>query len=182
MFRVQQLFCRAKGDIECELTLSVSGERLNQGGITMNPHAASGGDASRRRKIVVVDDDPGFAQAVALLLEHSGYQTFTAHNGDEGLKLCRTHDPDVVILDVMMPGVDGFEVCRVFKEVWGANRPQILILSGITAGLKVNVAKLLEESLADSFLPKPYKADELLSEIGLLIKRIEDKSVATPKG
>lgn len=81
----------------------------------------------------------------------------------------------------MMPGTDGVEVCGVITEIWSAHRPQILILLGITAALKINVARLLEQSLADSFLSKPYKAADPLSESRLFIKRIEDKAIANQR-
>lgn len=122
-----------------------------------------------KQKILVVDDDPDLRFTLSSLLTDSGFLVETANNGAEGLTLARQFDPDLVILDVMMPEMDGFEVCRQFKRIWGPTRPKILLLSGITAGLKANVPAILEQSLADGFVEKPYKSLVLLNEIDKLL-------------
>jgi two-component system alkaline phosphatase synthesis response regulator PhoP len=123
----------------------------------------------RKAKILIVDDDVDLTYALHAMLEEAGFEVQTASDGRMGLEMTRKFDPDLVILDVMMPEMDGFEVCREFKRVWGPSRPKILLLSGITAGLKANVPAILEQSLADSFVEKPYKALVLLNEIDRLL-------------
>ncbi len=122
-----------------------------------------------KAKILIVDDDPDLTYALNAMLEEAGFEIKTASNGATGLSVARQFDPDLVILDVMMPEMDGFEVCRKFKAMWGSTRPKILLLSGITAGLKANVPAILEQSLADGFVEKPYKALVLLNEIDKLL-------------
>ena len=93
----------------------------------------------------------------------------TASDGNEGLRKTREFDPDIVLLDIMMPGMDGIEVCHAFKRIWGPSRPKILILSGIGAGARMDVNKLLKETLADGFMDKPYKSEALVGRIKALL-------------
>jgi DNA-binding response OmpR family regulator len=120
-------------------------------------------------KILIVDDDPDLRFTLTTLLSEAGFIVEVATNGAEGLAKARQFDPDLVILDVMMPKMDGFEVCRQFKSIWGPSRPKILLLSGITAGLKADVPAILDQSLADGFVEKPYKSLVLLNEIDKLL-------------
>jgi len=70
---------------------------------------------SKTTKILVVDDDVKTTELVKLYLERDGYHVLTAHEGNEALRLARTEHPDLLILDIMLPGIDGLEICRCIR-------------------------------------------------------------------
>ena len=117
-------------------------------------------------KILVVEDDPSALRLVQYTLEHEGYQVLTATNGLVGLKKAQSEEPDLIILDVMLPGMDGFEIChRLRGEPQTAGLP-ILMLSAKaqeadkTTGIKVG---------ADDYLPKPADPAEIILRVGKLL-------------
>jgi len=70
----------------------------------------------KQAKVLLIDDDPDFVEATKTVLESKSYQVFTAYNGDDGLSKVLEEIPDLIILDVVMPGKDGFAVCKELKE------------------------------------------------------------------
>ncbi len=117
-------------------------------------------------QVLVVDDDAGVRQAVrrALLLE--GYEVALAEDGVEALRSVTTAPPDAIVLDVMMPRLDGIEVCRTLREQ--GNRTPILVLTA-KHRLSERVAGL--DAGADDYLVKPFALDELLARIRALLRR-----------
>lgn len=120
------------------------------------------------RKILVIEDDPAATRLIEYALKQEGYQVLTAPNGLEGLKTAQEEEPDLIILNVMLPGIDGFEVChRLRNEPQTAQLP-ILMLSGkarqkdITTGFKVG---------ADEYLTKPAEPSEIISRVDSLLAR-----------
>lgn len=126
------------------------------------------------KKILVIEDDPATSRLVDYSLRHEGYQVFTASNGLEGIRKAHDEAPDLIILDVMLPGMDGFEIChRLRSEPDTANLP-ILMFSAKAqeidrdTGLKVG---------ADDYLSKPAAPNDIVSHVeNLLAKK---KQVAT---
>ena len=84
---------------------------------------------STNHKILVVDDEPHIVQILKFTLDRAGYQVFTASNGEEGLQQVKELQPDLVILDVMMPIMDGYEVCRRMRDDFKMNQIPIIMLS-----------------------------------------------------
>lgn len=121
-----------------------------------------------RNGILVIDDDEKITSMLRRGLAFEGYDVFTANNGVEGLKMMLSADPDLVVLDVMMPQLDGFEVCRRLRE--GGSTVPILML---TAKDEVeNRVKGLDIG-ADDYLVKPFALEELLARVRALLRRKE---------
>ena len=101
-------------------------------------------------KILVVDDDVNICEAIKLYLVNEGYDVKTANDGDEGIKTFKTFEPDLVLLDIMMPKKDGKQTCREIREI--SNKPIIMV----TAKDEVFDKVLLLELGADDYLVKPF--------------------------
>ncbi|RMG96157.1 MAG: DNA-binding response regulator [Chloroflexi bacterium] len=126
--------------------------------------------------ILLIDDDKMITGPLAHTLRQSGYQVWVAHNGQEGLEMALTHNPDLVILDVMLPGMDGWEVCKSLRAQ--SNVP-ILMLTAL--GEEVDRILGLELG-ADDYLTKPFSARELKARIRAMLRRIAlDKADIHPK-
>jgi two-component system response regulator MprA len=119
-----------------------------------------------REKIVVVDDDEKITSMLRRGLAFEGYTVFTANNGVEGLKQILEHDPKLLILDVMMPQVDGWEVVRRVRE--GGSDIPILIL---TAKDEISDRVKGLDLGADDYLVKPFALEELLARVRVLLRR-----------
>ncbi len=119
-----------------------------------------------QKKILVVEDDPSAARLVGYTLEQQGYQVVTASNGVEGLRKAEEEEPDLLILDVMLPGLDGFEVChRLRVEPRTAHLP-ILMLSAKAQEVDKDTGLKLG---ADQYLVKPADPAEILSRVESLL-------------
>src|SRR5262245_55667303 len=116
--------------------------------------------------ILVVDDDPKILSVLGRGLRFEGYEVLLAADGSEALRNARIEPPDLVVLDVMLPGMDGLEVCRRLRR--GTNIP-ILMLTARDA-VPDRIAGL--DSGADDYLIKPFDFDELLARIRALLRRV----------
>lgn len=117
-----------------------------------------------RKKILVVDDDAELVELVSFNLEQAGYAIGTASNGVEALKKARSLEPDLIVLDVMMPELDGFAVCEILRRDAATASIPIMMLTALSSELG-RMAGL--GSGASDFLTKPFSPR-------LLIARIED--------
>lgn len=118
-------------------------------------------------RILAVDDDRNNLKMVAFLLSEEGYDVLTADDGVKGLHLVETESPDLVILDVMMPQMDGLEVCRRIRQAMDV---PIIILSA--KGETTDKVLGLELG-ADDYLPKPFEPSELLARVRAVLRRSE---------
>jgi two-component system, OmpR family, KDP operon response regulator KdpE len=116
-------------------------------------------------RVLLVDDDVALSHAVALALEAADYTVRTAPNGREGLRTLYDWQPDIVVLDVMMPQLDGWETCRRIREF---SDVPILMLTGRAAD--GDVVKGLRGG-ADGYMPKPFTVAVLLARIDALLRR-----------
>jgi two-component system OmpR family response regulator len=126
-------------------------------------------------KILVVDDDPDILDAVAMILESQGYQVVTAHDGIEGLATLKAENPDLMILDLMMPKMDGFGVCKELQDPrWAKYRNiPILILTSVreeASRRRYELETGLELDV-DDYIEKPMSPDVLLERVNTLIKK-----------
>src|SRR4030042_1853058 len=126
-------------------------------------------------KILVVDDDPDILDAVALILESQGYEVVTARDGIEGLATLRAEQPDLMILDLMMPKMDGFAVCKELQDPrWSKYRDiPILILTSVreeASRRRYELETGLELDVGD-YVEKPMSPDVLLQRGRSLIEK-----------
>jgi two-component system KDP operon response regulator KdpE len=112
------------------------------------------------QKILVIDDSPDMLKVLTLLLSENGYDVFTALNGQIGLRLVNDHHPDLVILDLSMPGVDGWEVCRQIRKTMSI---PIIILTAAHVTDEDTVRGL--ELGANDYIIKPFRNNVLLARI-----------------
>jgi DNA-binding response OmpR family regulator len=118
-------------------------------------------------KVLSIDDDPAMTELLALLLKTHGYEPISANNGMDGIKAVRESSPDVVILDLMMPGMDGWQVC---SEVRKFSSVPIVIFSALdNPGL---VASALDAG-ADDYLVKPVPSGVLIAHLNKLTRRTD---------
>jgi two-component system OmpR family response regulator len=129
---------------------------------------AGGSMPDAKTTILVVEDDSTIARFVELELVHAGYEVVRASDGIAALAAAEEFDPDLVVLDVMLPGIDGLEVAKRLRES-GNNRPILML----TARSETQDVVLGFEAGADDYLRKPFEVPELLSRVRALLKRTE---------
>lgn len=114
------------------------------------------------KKILIIDDDGGMRLALRRLLEGSGYEVIEAEGGIDGIYRAKQETPDLILLDVAMPELDGIEVCKRIKEIENLRKIPIIMLSSMTDRELVVIA--IKEGASD-YLAKPVKKRELLDKI-----------------
>lgn len=128
-------------------------------------------------KLLVVDDEQAVRESLRRSLSFNGYEVVLADNGAAALEMIHKEQPDLVILDVMMPILDGLEVCRTLRS-GGDNRP-ILVLTA-RDGVSDRVAGL--DAGADDYLPKPFALEEMLARVRSLLRRSFTEAADTKGG
>ena len=126
-------------------------------------------------KILIVDDDPDILDATTMILESQDYQVVTARDGIEGLAVLKAENPDLMILDLMMPKMDGFDVCKELQDPrWSKYKgTPILILTSVreeASRRRYELETGLELDV-DDYIEKPMSPDLLISRVNTLIKK-----------
>jgi serine phosphatase RsbU (regulator of sigma subunit) len=131
--------------------------------------SASRGDGRPQHTVMLVDDSPTNLQILIRILEGSGHRILVAKSGPAALKIVRQERPDVILLDVMMPGMDGFEVCRALKADPETRETVVVFLSAL--GDVTDKISGLDLGAAD-YITKPFQAEEVLARVsGQLLRR-----------
>jgi DNA-binding response OmpR family regulator len=125
--------------------------------------------ATRRPIILIVDDEPHLRTGLRRILNKEGYETMTAADGETALKLAEEKKPDIVLLDIIMPGMDGREVCRRLREV--ATEAQIIYLTAKAEPNGSLHAKYFRGE-ADAFIAKPATSKRILSKINSVLNSV----------
>lgn len=117
------------------------------------------------KTVLVVEDDSNIAELLRLYLEKEGYRVLTAADGLKGVELFRTGDPDLVLLDIMLPGLDGWGVCRTIRQ-----SSQVPIIMLTAKGETVDKVSGLKMG-ADDYITKPFEMKEVLARIEAVLRR-----------
>ncbi len=119
------------------------------------------------KRILIVDDEEGMVKLVKMYLEHHRYEVITANDGQEGLEKAKTEKPDLIVLDLMLPRINGYKVCGLLKK--DARYAKIPVVM-FTAKAQEKDIKLGQEVGADAYITKPFEPEVLLSKIKELLK------------
>lgn len=128
------------------------------------------------KKILIADDEPDILEIIQYNLQNEGYEVVTAKNGNEALDLAKRFNPDLIILDIMMPGKNGIEVCNILRLQPAFNDTLIIFLTALSdEGTEV---KGLETG-ADDYITKPVSPKVLVSKVNALFRRIIKEDTGT---
>lgn len=120
-----------------------------------------------KNKILLVEDEQELVKAVKIRLEEAGYEMIAAYDGFDGLDKARKVKPDLIILDLMLPKMDGYKVCGLLKADTRYNKIPIIMF---TARAQESDIKMGEEAGADAYITKPFESQILLDKIKELLK------------
>ncbi len=129
-----------------------------------------------KRRILVVDDEPRMVRFIRLNLEHDGFQVSEAQSGTQALEQLRNQLPDLVLLDIMLPDLDGFETLSMIREF--SNVPVIMVTAKGEESERVRGLELG----ADDYIPKPFSPRELVSRIRAVLRRTEAPAPGSAHG
>jgi two-component system, OmpR family, response regulator VanR len=122
------------------------------------------------KTIVVADDEPDMANLVKEALERHGYHVVTVFDGKTAIETITRLQPDLVVLDVLMPAVQGYDVCRYLRDQWELKKLKILILSSMSSEFDLEASR---SAGADSYITKPFEPETLAREVKRLLESAE---------
>ncbi|MBC7628181.1 response regulator transcription factor [Ferruginibacter sp.] len=121
------------------------------------------------KKILIADDEPDILEIIQFNLQKEGYEVYTAKNGDEALDQARKYQPDLIILDIMMPGKNGIDVCNILRMLPAFKETLIIFLSALSdEGTEIRGL----ETGADDYITKPVSPKVLTSKVNALFRRL----------
>jgi DNA-binding response OmpR family regulator len=122
-----------------------------------------------KKKILVVDDEKDIVELVRFNLERDGFKVIPSYNGEDALRLVKSQLPDLIILDLMLPGMDGLEVCRILKRDSSAFSIPIIMLTA--KGEEADIVVGLELG-ADDYITKPFGIKEMIARVKTVLRRV----------
>lgn len=126
-----------------------------------------------KKKVLIVDDDENIAELISLYLIKECFDTEIAHNGEKAIEMFKSYHPDIILLDIMLPGIDGYDVCREIRKI---SSVPIIMLSAKgevfdkVLGLKIG---------ADDYIIKPFDSNELVARVQAILRRVGEKEDTT---
>src|SRR5215472_11445662 len=120
--------------------------------------------------VLIVDDDQAFSHFARLILEGAGYETLEATTGEQALRIASERSPLVVLLDIVLPLLNGYEVCHGLREMLGASAAIVFVSGARTDPVDVSSGLLIG---ADDYIVKPVDPDELVARVGAVSRRIQ---------
>ena len=126
--------------------------------------------------VLIIEDEPDIRQFISFNLKKNNYKVLTAMNGEDGLTITKKHKPDIVILDLMLPGIHGIEVCRLLNKNKNTKKIPIIMLTAL--GQEENIIKGLEAG-ADDYITKPFSFKILDARIKSVVRRYLSKTTTT---
>lgn len=133
---------------------------------------------STTKKILIADDEPDILEIIQFNLQQEGYEVITAKNGDEAIEKAKKNEPDLIILDIMMPGKNGLEVCNILRMMPTFKETLIVFLTAMSD--ESTEIKGLETG-ADDYLSKPISPKILLSKVNALFRRLHKEASSVIK-
>ena len=124
------------------------------------------------KTILIVDDEPSILMPIQFLMTQQGYDVLTAERGEDALDLISRYKPDLVLLDIMLPGIDGYEVCEIIRLNPDYGKVRIVFLTA--KGHETEIAEGLALG-ADAYITKPYSNVELLAKVKELLQDPSEK-------
>jgi DNA-binding response OmpR family regulator len=119
------------------------------------------------KEILIVDDEPGVAVAIQFLMEQQGHRVMVAQRGEDALDLIYKYKPNLVLLDIMLPGISGWEVCEIIRLNPDYRNIKIVFLTARSS--EVEIAKGLALG-ADAYITKPFSNDKLVARVNALLE------------
>ena len=125
------------------------------------------------KKILLIDDDPDLLNAVRMILESKNYNVAMAFGGIEGLEKAKTENPDLIVLDVMMPDKDGYSVCKELKSNPELSRIPVILLTAVVSHISTTrfTQQMGVETEADDYIDKPVEPNVLVKRIETLLSK-----------
>ena len=125
-----------------------------------------------KKKIVVVEDEPDILEVLSYNLKREGYEVHSAQNGTIALSLIKRENPDLVLLDLMLPGLDGLEICKIIKQ--DAETCEVLVIIVTAKGEESDIVLGLGTG-ADDYISKPFSPKELVARVKAVLRRGDGK-------
>jgi DNA-binding response OmpR family regulator len=125
------------------------------------------------KQILIVDDEPNVVMPIQFLMEQQGYRVMIAERGEDALDLVYQYKPDLVLLEIMLPGIDGYEVCEIIRLNPNYRNVKIIFLTA--KGREVEIAKGLALG-ANSYITKPFSNAELLAKVKELLEKTYEEA------
>ncbi|MGB9840540.1 winged helix-turn-helix domain-containing protein [Thermovenabulum sp.] len=123
-------------------------------------------------KILIVDDEPNILELLKFNLENNGFKVIKALNGEQALELIKLEKPDLILLDVMLPGIDGYELCKILRRKTDTSEIPIILITAKNE----EIDKILGLEIgADDYITKPFSVRELIARVKAVLRRVEKK-------
>ena len=124
-----------------------------------------------KKQILIIEDEPDIQELLSFNLDNNGYKVYTASNGEKGLEIARKEHPDLILLDLMLPGIHGLDVCRIIKSDQETSDISIIMLTAL--GQEEDIIKGLETG-AEDYVTKPFSLQVLEARIKTVLRRVPE--------